>query len=114
MRSNVISYRLTDAELEALQAFQTSEDKSPSQTAARLLRGMLAGIIEPSTVSSTGVDIQELVKQQVEQAITDSQLLKDMIAANTSYLALGIHKIKEEVDERMEELSATLGKSKAR
>lgn len=65
MRSNIISFRFDDAELEALQAFQTPEDKSPSQTAARLLRGMLGGIIEPSTVPSTPVDIKELVKQEV-------------------------------------------------
>lgn len=69
MRSNVISYRLTDAELEALQAFQISEDKSPSQTAARLLRGMLAGIVEPSTISSTPVDIRELVKEEVRSQL---------------------------------------------
>ncbi|MBX9255371.1 hypothetical protein H1Q63_15730 [Desmonostoc muscorum CCALA 125] len=71
MRGNVISYRLTDAELEALQAFQVSEDKSPSQTAARLLRGMLAGIVESSTVSSTPVDIKSLVKQEIEASLTE-------------------------------------------
>jgi hypothetical protein len=69
MRSNIISFRFDDAELEALQAFQTPEDKSPSQTAARLLRGMLGGIIEPSTVPSTPVDIKELVKQEVEASL---------------------------------------------
>ncbi|MEH2168043.1 MAG: hypothetical protein V7K41_15470 [Nostoc sp.] len=71
MRSNIISFRFTDAELEALQAFQLSEDKSPSQTAARLLRGMLVGIVEPSTVSSTPVDIKSLVKQEVEASLTE-------------------------------------------
>ena len=71
MRSNIISFRFDDAELEALQAFQTPEDKSPSQTAARLLRGMLAGIIEPSTGMSTGVDIQELVKLEVAASLTE-------------------------------------------
>lgn len=110
MRNNIISFRFSDAELEALQAFQTPEDKSPSQIAARLVRGIIAGMVEPST-PSTPVDIQELVKQQVEQAITDSQLLKDMIALNTSHLTKGIDKIKQEVDERLEELR---GKSKAR
>ncbi|MCC5599133.1 hypothetical protein [Nostoc favosum] len=106
MRSNIISFRFSDEELEALQAFQTPKDKSPSQTAARLLRGMLAGIIEPSTVSSTGVDIQELVRQEVENAIANSEQLKEMIAANTAYLATGINEIKHEVDERLGELSA--------
>jgi hypothetical protein len=106
MRSNIISFRFDDAELEALQALQTSEDKSPSQTAARLLRGMLAGIIEPSTVLSTPVDIQVLVRQEVENAIANSEQLKEMIAANTAYLATGINEIKHEVDERLGELSA--------
>ena len=71
MRSNIISFRFDDAELEALQAFQTPEDKSPSQTAARLLRGMLAGIIEQSTVSSTSVNIQELVKVEVAASLAE-------------------------------------------
>ncbi|MEH2261200.1 hypothetical protein [Nostoc sp.] len=69
MRSNIISFRFTDAEVEALQSFQVSEDKSPSQTAARLLRGMFAGILEPSTGLSTSVDIKELVKQEVEASL---------------------------------------------
>lgn len=69
MRGNIISFRFDDVELEALQAFQTSEDKSPSQTAAKLLRGMLAGILEQSTSLSTGVDIQELVKQEVAASL---------------------------------------------
>ncbi|WP_017655956.1 GIY-YIG nuclease family protein [Fortiea contorta] len=59
--NNIISFRLTDAELQSLQGFHISEDKSLSQTAARLLRGMLAGIVEPSTP----LDIQEF-KQEVE------------------------------------------------
>lgn len=71
MRSNIISFRFDDAELEALQAFQTSEDKSASQTAARLLRGMLAGIIEASIVSSTSVDIKELVKLEVAASLDE-------------------------------------------
>jgi hypothetical protein len=94
MRSNIISFRFTDAELEALQAFQLSEDKSPSQTAARLLRGMLAGIIEPSTVSSTGVDIRELVKQEVEAGLEEVR-----------------SQLEAQLKERLEELR---GKSKAR
>lgn len=69
MRSNIISFRFTDAELEALQAFQVPEDKSPSQTAARLLRGMFTGILEPSTLPSTPVDIRELVRLEVEASL---------------------------------------------
>ena len=74
MRGNIISFRFSDAELEALQTFQAPEDKSPSQTAARLVRGMIAGIVEPSTLptsTSTNVDIQELVKQQVEASLAE-------------------------------------------
>lgn len=105
MRSNIISFRFDDAELEALQALQVPEDKSPSQTAARLLRGLLAGI-EPSTFLSTPVDMEELVKREVESAIANSERLQEMIAANTAYLAEGINEIKHSVDERLGELSA--------
>ena len=71
MRSNIISFRFSDAELEALQAFQVPEDKSPSQTAARLLRGMFTGIAETSTATSTSVDIKSLVKQEVEASLAE-------------------------------------------
>ncbi len=63
--NNIISFRITDAELQALQTFQTSEDKSIHKTAARLLRGLLAGTIE----ALTPVDIRELVKQEVAASL---------------------------------------------
>ncbi|MEH2028510.1 MAG: hypothetical protein V7K67_02320 [Nostoc sp.] len=96
MRSNIISFRFDDTELEALQTFQIPEDKSPNQTAARLLRGMLAGIIEQSTASSTPVDIEEF-KQQVEASLTE---VRSQLEASFS-----------EVRSQLEELR---GKSKAR
>ncbi len=68
MRDNVISFRFTDDEVKALQALQVPEDKSPSQTAARLLRGLLAGRIDESTLSttsSTPVDIKSLIASEV-------------------------------------------------
>lgn len=71
MRGNIISFRITDAELEALQAFQTSEDKSPSQTAARLLRGSFSASTPLSTKLSTDVDILEVFKQEVEASFNE-------------------------------------------
>jgi hypothetical protein len=74
MRDNVISFRFTDAEVQALEALQTPEDKSASQTAARLLRGLLAGRIDESTLStsSTTVDnIEDLIDKRLEVALTE-------------------------------------------
>ena len=71
MRSNVISYRLTDAELEALQALQIPEDKSPSQTAARLLRGSFSASTPLSTSKSTDVDVLEAFKLEVEASLDE-------------------------------------------
>lgn len=67
MRSNIISFRFTDAELEALEALQAPEDKSPSQTAARLVRDLLG--VQPVSTMSTPVDIKELVKQEIEASL---------------------------------------------
>ncbi|WP_138506725.1 hypothetical protein [Nostoc sp. PA-18-2419] len=106
MASNIISFRLNDAEIEALSALQVPEDKSLSQTAARLVRSSFSTSMPLSTKASTGVDILELVKQEVSKAIANSEQLKDLIAANTAYLATGINEIKQEVDERLGELSA--------
>ena len=95
MRSNIISFRFDDAELEALQGLQTPEDKSPSQTAARLLRGMLAGTIEPSTGLSTNVDrIEELIDKRLEIGLAEVR-----------------SQLEAQLKERLEELR---GKSKAR
>lgn len=75
MASKVISFRFSDTEVEALQKLQVAEDDSINQTAARLLRGVLAGIVEPATIpstpSSTPVDIKELVKQEVEASLAE-------------------------------------------
>lgn len=74
MRDNVISFRFTDAEVQALEALQIPEDKSPSQTAARLLRGLLAGRIDESTLStsSTTVDnIEELIDKRLAVALAE-------------------------------------------
>jgi Mg2+ and Co2+ transporter CorA len=44
MGSEVISFRLTEAEIEALKELQDSNDKSLNQTAARLIRSLISGI----------------------------------------------------------------------
>ncbi|OUL36572.1 hypothetical protein BV372_06870 [Nostoc sp. T09] len=103
MSSKVISFRLSDAEVEALQALQTPEDDaSLNQTAARLVRNVLGA----STKPSTNVDIQELVKREVENAITHSEYFKNMIAVHEAYITTGINEIKREVDERLGKLKA--------
>jgi hypothetical protein len=85
MRDNVISFRFTDAEVQALEALQTPEDKSASQTAARLLRGMLAGRIDESTMStsSTTVDnIEDLIDERLKIGLAEmrSQLAAQLAA----------------------------------
>ncbi|WP_315786100.1 hypothetical protein [Fischerella sp. JS2] len=84
MASKVISFRLSELEIQALSALQISEDESLNQTAARLLRGILGTSTDVSTVS-TSVDIREIVRQEVEVAISQ---------------------VKGEVDKRLGELAA--------
>ncbi|MDZ7969711.1 MAG: hypothetical protein RM368_33010 [Nostoc sp. DedSLP03] len=101
MSSKVISFRLSDAEIEALQALQSSDDESLNQTAARLLRGIIG---TPSALStkSTPVDIQELIRREVESAIANSERMNELVRANTAH----INEVKRELDERLGELSA--------
>ncbi|MDZ8260634.1 MAG: hypothetical protein V7K71_02020 [Nostoc sp.] len=70
MRGNIISFRFDDAELEALQALQTPEDKSPSQTAARLVRGSFSRSIAVST-KTPDVDVLEAFKQEVAASFSE-------------------------------------------
>lgn len=105
MTSKVISFRLSDAEIEALQALQSSDDESLNQTAARLLRGIIGTPTALST-TSTPVDIQELIRREVESAIANSERMNELVRANTAYLADDINSVKREVDERLGELSA--------
>lgn len=104
MSSKVVSFRLSDAEIEALQGLQSSDDESINQTAARLLRGII-GTSDLST-TSTGVDIQEMIRKEVESAIANSERVSELIRANTAYLADGINSVKREFDDRLGELSA--------
>lgn len=84
MASKVISFRLSELEIQALSALQISENESLNQTAARLLRGIL-GTSTPASTVSTSVDIREMVRQEVEAAISQ---------------------VKGEVDKRLGELAA--------
>jgi len=94
MGSKVISFRFNDAEVEALQALQQVEDDdSLNQTASRLLRSLL-GTSTPSRDLSTSVDIQEIVKREVENAIANSERLQEL------------QQIITKVDERLGELNA--------
>ncbi len=105
MSSKVISFRLSDAEIEALQALQSSDDESLNQTAARLLRGII-GTPSALSTTSTPVDIQELIRREVESAIANSERMNELVRANTAYLADDINSLERKVDERLGELSA--------
>ncbi|HYX14679.1 MAG TPA: hypothetical protein VE944_09980 [Nostoc sp.] len=111
MSSKVISFRLSDAEIEALQALQSSDDESLNQTAARLLRGIIGTPTALST-TSTPVDIQVLIRREVESAlftaagIANSERMNELVRANTAYLADDINSLERKVDERLGELSA--------
>jgi hypothetical protein len=48
------------------------------------------------------------VRQEVENAIANSERLQEMIAANTAYLATSINEVNQQVDARLEELRGKL------
>ncbi|MFN6538643.1 MAG: hypothetical protein RM021_020145 [Nostoc sp. EkiNYC01] len=94
-KTNVFSFRLPDKAVQALEALQL-EGETLNQTARRFLLENL-GLSPKSAPSSLApVDIEELVKQEVAQALANSQLLKDL---------------QLEIESQLEELR---GKSKAR
>lgn len=67
MGSKVISFRFNDDEIEALQALQTLDDESLSQTAARLLRNVI-GLSTPSTRVD---NLEELIDKRVEIGLAE-------------------------------------------
>lgn len=76
MASEVISFRFSEVEIQALSAFQQPDDKSISQTAARLVRELLAGnnpnlYTEPSTKYT---DVNNVDKEEIK-----SELLAEII-----------------------------------
>lgn len=111
---HVISYRLTDTEVEALQALQLPGEKSVSITAKRLLQHSLGLSTEASTVS-TRVDTVDAVVNKVVDAIVDSaSTLVDRIVDSNRFkdlledqLALVMNSINQkflEQEERIESL----------
>jgi hypothetical protein len=58
MGSEVISFRLTEAEIEALKELQDSNDKSLNQTAARLIRSLISGITPEVSIKSTNLSTE--------------------------------------------------------
>ncbi|MEI2583110.1 hypothetical protein [Scytonema sp. PRP1] len=76
MSSKVISFRFSDAEIQALEAFQTEEDgDSLNQTAARLLRSILG----TSPPMSTGVDMDKLVEEKIAVAVGSLQAKLELV-----------------------------------
>lgn len=90
MVSKQFSFRLADEVVEALEGLQL-EGESLNQTAQRILTKSVGLSTSTSNHLSTPVDIKELVKQEVENAIANSERLQEFIA---------------KVDERLGELSA--------
>ena len=76
MSSKVISFRFSDAEIQALEALQTEEDRgSLNQTAVRLLKSIL-GI---PTDRFTGVDISQLVEEKISAAVGSLQAKLELV-----------------------------------
>lgn len=111
---HVISYRLTNAEVEALKALQLPGEKSVSITAKRLLQQFLGLSTEAST-ASTKVDAVDLSVNSVVDmivdteatfvdSIVDSSRFKDLLEAQFALVMNGINQKFEEQQERLEAL----------
>ncbi|MCL6755138.1 hypothetical protein KBT16_30860 [Nostoc sp. CCCryo 231-06] len=107
MVSKQFSFRLSDEVVEWLEGLQL-EGESLNQTAQRILTKSAGLSTDSLSTLSTSVDIQELVRQEVENAIANSERLQEMIAANTAYLATSINEVNQQVDARLEELRGKL------
>lgn len=107
MASKVISFRLSDAEIQALRTLQTSSDESLNQTAVRLLRSILGTSTDLSTPTSTSFDIREIVRQEVEAvALSTPYTDVDMREIVRQEVEAAISHFKREVDERLGEFAA--------
>lgn len=69
MPSKAFSFRLPDAAVQALEALQLNGE-TLNQTAQRVLMEHLGLSTNPSTLS-TGVDIELMIKQQVETSLNE-------------------------------------------
>ena len=112
---HVISYRLTDAEVEALQALQLPGEKSVSITAKRLLQQFLGLSTEASSPAPTRVDTVDAVVNKVVDVIVDtgstlvdrivdSVRFKDLLEAKFALVMNGINQKFEKQQERLEAL----------
>jgi len=93
MVSKPFSFRLPDAGVQALEAMQI-EGETLNQTAQRFLMQSLGLSTDTLPKLSTSVDIQEIVKREVENALANSERLQEL------------QQIITKVDKRLGELSA--------
>lgn len=112
---HVISYRLTNAEVEALQTLQLPGEKSVSITAKRLLQQFLGLSTEAEPTASTRVDTVDAVVNKVVNVIVDSEVtlvdrivdslrFKDLLSDQFALVMSSINQKFEEQQERLEAL----------
>lgn len=112
---HVISYRLTDAEVQSLQALQLPGEKSVSITAKRLLQQSLGLSTEESTTAWLRVDKVDNIADRVVDVIVDNKStfvdkfvgnskFKDLLEAQLAELMNSINQKFLEQEERIESL----------
>ena len=71
MVSEVISFRFSEAEIQALSMLQKPDDKSISQTAARLLRELMTGNNPDlyTELSTKSTDVNNVDKEEIKAAV---------------------------------------------
>lgn len=103
MEKRVLSFRVSEAEITALEGLRQPEDSSLGQTALRLLRGVLGVHTE---VAVNAVDIKELITEKIDQAVNarsiDRELIRDEIDHRTAYLATAMNEVKSELENEIE------------
>ncbi|HLO89507.1 MAG TPA: hypothetical protein VK203_31480 [Nostocaceae cyanobacterium] len=107
MASKVISFRLNEAEIQALEALQTEADASINQTAVRVLRQHL----NISNPVNKPVDISQLIKKEIENTLNTQQNRENWQLSVLSTL-INIDQIKQEIENnftsKLEEQKAQL------
>ena len=108
---HVISYRLTDAEVEVLKTLQLPGEKSVSITAKRLLQQSLGLSTKASTTELAKVDtITKIVDAMVDTESTfvdkfvDSNRFKDLLEDQLAFVMNSINQKFLEQEERIESL----------
>jgi hypothetical protein len=82
MEKRVLSFRVSEAEITALEALQQPEDSSLGQTALRLLRGVLGVQTDTpvNTVDTHGIkDRVESLEDKLTDAIINREQLSDLV-----------------------------------